>query len=147
MDIDLNTTEIKSSNVDTKTIGELTEQIVITKLMLKGFTVLKPIGDNQRYDIVLDLKGSFYKIQIKTRKITNGKIYCSLKRIITNNHKSERKEYSIDEIDCFIVYCYETDKMYAIPMEENYNPNLILRVDEPFNNQKKNINYAKDYEI
>jgi hypothetical protein len=51
-----------------KDIGELTEQIVITELMKMGIKILKPIGDNNRYDIVLIINNIFLKCQIKTAR-------------------------------------------------------------------------------
>lgn len=38
-----------------------------------GYNVLTPYGDCERYDFVVDIKGKFYKIQVKSsREKENG---------------------------------------------------------------------------
>ncbi len=55
--------------INPKYIGEKTEYNIIAQLYNSGFIVLKPLGDNQRYDIVLDV-GEFgmIKCQCKTSR-------------------------------------------------------------------------------
>ncbi len=50
-----------------KTIGELSEAIIIAKLIEVGYSVLTPFGDNRRYDLVIeDADGQFWRVQCKT---------------------------------------------------------------------------------
>lgn len=43
--------------VDTKSIGEITEAVVLAEFLKAGFPVLLPFGDNQRYDAVVEVRG------------------------------------------------------------------------------------------
>ena len=43
----------------TKEMGERTEGIIFGAFLRAGEVVLRPFGDNQRYDLVLDRAGYF----------------------------------------------------------------------------------------
>ena len=58
-----------------KQIGIIGEQILIAEFIKHGINVLLPVGDNSPYDIVIELNGIFYKVQVKTTEhIKNGKM-------------------------------------------------------------------------
>lgn len=44
--------EHQKNIMNTKTIGEISEMMVVARLAQKGFTVSRPVGDNQRYDAI-----------------------------------------------------------------------------------------------
>jgi len=46
--------------------GDATEAIVRMAFVVRGVTVLEPVGDNEPYDIVVDRNGEFSRIQVKT---------------------------------------------------------------------------------
>jgi hypothetical protein len=48
-------------------MGERSEAIIIGRLGYSGYTVLKPYGENQRYDLVIeDADRHFWRVQCKT---------------------------------------------------------------------------------
>ena len=49
-----------------KTIGEISEIKFAARLVELGYVVLFPWGDNQPYDMVIDIGTDLYKIQVKT---------------------------------------------------------------------------------
>ncbi len=50
-----------------KEMGERSEAVVIGRLVYAGYTVLKPYGENQRYDLVIeDADRRFWRVQCKT---------------------------------------------------------------------------------
>ncbi len=51
------------------------------------------------------------------------------------------------EIDVFLVYCPETDQVYALDIEEVASSNCVLRVDPTANGQAKRIRWAADHEL
>ena len=54
--------------------GEITEYIIIAQLLKDGFSVSKPCGDSQRYDLLVDVESKILKIQTPSL----GQISCSL---------------------------------------------------------------------
>src|SRR5262249_30713483 len=51
---------------NTKSIGEVSEAIILAEFLKAGFPVLLPFGDNQRYDMVVEVGGRFLRVQCKT---------------------------------------------------------------------------------
>jgi hypothetical protein len=51
------------------------------------------------------------------------------------------------EVDLFIVYCPDTDRVYVIPAEDVPARGMWLRIDPPRNNQRKRVRWACDYEL
>ena len=135
----------------TKDAGDIAEQFMIAHCLKRGWSVSKPIGDNQRYDMVLDRgDGKLLKIQTKKGTLINGVIVIYTrssgyrfdgegKRILFNEN------YSINDVDFIGSYCNETNKCYLIENKEKSN--IYLRVEPVKNNQTKNVRYAKDFEI
>jgi len=132
--------------MNTKTIGEISEMMVVARLAQKGFIISRPVGDNQRYDAIIDDGENLLKVQIKTGRIMkNGSVIfntCS-----SYVHRGGKKKSYRGQIDFFGVYCPDNDKVYLIPINDVAKRKGVLRIDEPKNNQVKNVRWAKTYEI
>jgi len=59
---------------------------------------------------------------------------------------AERRSY-VGEVDVFIVYCPDLDRIYAIPVDDVPLSEGSLRVEPTANGQKKGIRWAADYEL
>lgn len=54
--------------------GDLTEQIVITELKRREISVSTPVGDNERYDVIIEQpEGDLLRAQIKTGRLKTGR--------------------------------------------------------------------------
>lgn len=125
--------------------GDLTEQIVITELKRREISVSTPVGDNERYDIVIEQpEGSLLRAQIKTGRLKNGTIRFNGLSQHTNASGHTYKEYG-EDIDCFVVYCYDTDQTYLIPGSE-VGTSMYLRVDPP-DKETRQVNWAEEYQL
>ncbi len=49
--------------MDTKLKADVTESAVVTELLKRGFNVLRPVGDRLAYDLAIDYKGKFIRLQ------------------------------------------------------------------------------------
>lgn len=111
-----------------KAKGELTEAIIRAELMKFGHVVLRPEGDNQRYDLVLDTPDGFKRVQCKTGRLKkNGNVFFSVASVRSNTKGAKRRDYHGD-IEMFAVYCYENGETYLIPIEDVGVSNCSLRV-------------------
>lgn len=126
--------------------GDITQASLVKALLIKGFPVLIPVGDNQRYDLVIQEGEQFKRIQCKTARLKNGKLIFNTAS--TSPYYKGRKSY-LGEIDYFGVYCLELDKNYLIPIEHiSTKAEGCLRLDPPKQNRSlSKIRFAKDYEI
>ena len=123
--------------------GDLTEQIVITELKRRSISVSTPVGDNERYDLVIEQPdGELLRTQIKTGWLTDRTIRFKGVSQHTNSSGHVYEQYGSD-VDCFIVYCYDTERIYLIPGEE-VGTSMELRVDSPVQ-ETTQINWAEEY--
>lgn len=130
--------------VNTKTIGERSEAIILAHLLRKGAVVLMPFGDNQRYDLVVDVQdGTFERVQCKTAQIKNGCV--SFWACSSNGFTFEKKGYA-GEADVFMVYCPDNDTIYRVPVSEVGSTNVSLRIS-PAKINMPSIRWAKDFEV
>ena len=130
---------------DPKSKGERSEGAVLAALLKKGYVVLLPFGDNQRYDLVVDSPAGFQRIQCKTGKITGGAIAFSTCSVESKG-KHERKDYC-GQADLFGVFVPDLDKVYLVPVDEVPGNLAHLRLTPTKNGQKTGIRLADHYEL
>ena len=123
--------------------GNVALSIISTALGKKHRTVSVPLGDGHSYDLVVDIDGKLHRVQCKTGKLKNGAIVI---RLYTVDRQNKQHGYS-NLADLFAIYCYETDKVYLVPVVECVSQSLSLRVNETQSQQKQGIHWAKDYEL
>ncbi|MDQ2887048.1 MAG: group I intron-associated PD-(D/E)XK endonuclease [Chloroflexota bacterium] len=103
-----------------KAIGELSEVILIARLLEVGYGILTPLGDNLRYDLVIeDAEEKFWRIQCKTGR-SNGEYIEFAPASLYYHTRAGRtthgsKSYN-NPIDYFAVYCPENRAVYLIPV-------------------------------
>ena len=96
-----------------KNEGDIGEAFVLAEAVKRGYPVSIPMGDNQRYDLVIERNNKLEKIQIRYHT-GNGiitKITCRY------NKGYDAKKYTKDDIDAIIVYDTFTKNFYYIPSE------------------------------
>lgn len=130
-----------------KAIGEISEAMVLAKMVQTGVPVLIPFGNNQRYDFVLDENGTFVRAQVKTGRLRNGCVRFS--SCSTNGFTGAKTAYH-GEADVFLVYCPDTGNVYRVPVAECGAREGALRVGLPNGlqtNYNPPIRWARDYVV
>ncbi|WP_200532017.1 group I intron-associated PD-(D/E)XK endonuclease [Halorubrum sp. LN27] len=125
--------------------GGLTEQIVITELKKRNISVSTPVGDNERYDLVLEKPdGDLLRAQIKTGRVKDGVVRFKGVSQHTNSSGHVYKQYG-DDVDCFLVHSNETEETYFVDSEE-VGTSMHLRIDPPAQKTSQ-INWAEEYHL
>lgn len=125
-----------------KAIGERSEAVIIAKLLMRGEVVLRPFGDNQRYDLVVDRNGVFVRIQCKTGRIKNGAVLFSC----CSNAGGYNKRSYHGEIDFSAVFCPENGNVYMVPVDEVPKTLAFLRFEKTESKgPKSTIRWADKY--
>lgn len=90
--------------------GEWAEAQFLAKASGKGIPVAKPWGDCQSYDFIVELQGTFLRIQVKsTRSVHHtGGYRCGIRRTPEN-------PYTIDLFDFVAAYIIPVDVWYIVP--------------------------------
>jgi hypothetical protein len=127
-------------------VGVRTEAIVLAELVRRGYRVLLPFGHNQRYDLVLEIDGSFLRVQCKTGRLRDGCVVFRAHSVRSNTRKTVIRDYRGD-VELFIVHCVDTGGIYVIPIEDATRTQGTLRIDPAANGQAKRVRWARDYEL
>ena len=77
----------------TQKTGDISEQAAITRLLECGYTVLQPIGQMHRYDLVIeDADGKFWKIQCKTGWLNEDQSIITFAAASSQNYTVSRRD-------------------------------------------------------
>lgn len=126
-----------------KTKGELGQVMVMGDLLKRGYKVAIPLGEDWRYDLIVDKNKNLLKIQCKYVEALNGIIKVRCETHDGRNYYRYKKE----DLDYIAVYDKVTDKCYYIKNSylECGRASMNLRLKDPKNNQKKKIFYAEQF--
>ncbi|MEK6911088.1 MAG: group I intron-associated PD-(D/E)XK endonuclease [Nanoarchaeota archaeon] len=125
--------------------GDISKAYVSARLLKAGYILLEPISENSRYDLVIDLKGKFIRIQVKTIYYKNDKkVYEMVCYSTTRRNKNHiRTQYTKDEIDFIIGYNPDNDEIYTFPIKDINGRNQIIFRNERRANQHSPLNISK----
>ena len=127
---------------NTKTIGEATEAFVLAAFVNAGFPVALPFGENQRYDLVIEVRGEFKRVQCKTaRTLQGGSVLCFNTRTW---YRAQSNSYR-NQADLFAVYSPHTKQVYVLPVDEVGETGVWLRLTASKNHQELGVRYAEEH--
>ncbi|UPW02186.1 group I intron-associated PD-(D/E)XK endonuclease [Halorussus gelatinilyticus] len=125
--------------------GQQTEAAIICEFVQNGLTVLEPFGDNERYDVVVEEAGKFYRVQIKTGRLENGCVQFETRSSGTLTREVKKEGYE-GEVEVFAVYAPEIGRSFVVPIAEAPKTTMGIRVEES-EKSSPNINWAEDYSL
>jgi len=105
--------------MDTKLKADIAESAVATELLVRGFKVLRPIGDRLAYDLAIDIDGRIKRIQVKHAWFDNAKkmYLVDSRRTKTNRRRMVRSRYVNCDFDFAIIYIGDKRVFYIMPVE------------------------------
>ena len=119
---------------------ELQCQLFFTSL---GYNVSIPLGEDCKYDLIVDVEGLLLKIQVKTCHEDENGIQFKTKSSYLTSKGSVSSNYSEEDIDFFATYY--NNNCYLVPVNQcGKNCKKLVFYKEQKNNQK--ISYIQDYE-
>ena len=89
--------------------GEWVELLFMTVASGLGFNVAKPWGETPRYDVAVELRGTFLRVQVKSTEMWLGT--CYLCQLYAFGHQP----YSPRDVDYFAIYVFPEDIWYIFP--------------------------------
>jgi hypothetical protein len=130
--------------MNTKAKGEISEGHILAHLLKRGYVVSVPFGNNQRYDLIVDDGERLWRAQAKTARMHKG---CLVFNCSSTGYNGRREAYH-DQIDLFLVYSPDADKVYRIPIKEATATEMMLRI-EPTKPRSPltTIKWAANYEF
>ncbi len=96
--------------------GELAELIFVVKAASMGFSVSKPFGDSDPYDLIVESNSRLMRVQVKSVFTTNRWGYSVT--VARNRQRRHGEQYTAQEIDFLAAYVVVHDAWYILPVAE-----------------------------
>jgi hypothetical protein len=128
----------------TKTKGDLGQAMVMADALKRGYKVALPLGEDWRYDLIVQKGKTLLRVQCKYVESTSGviKVRCE-----THDGRSYYR-YKPEDLDYIAVYDKITDACYYVNssfLGKDGRGSLNLRIKETKNKQKKKVFNARDF--
>ena len=123
-------------------LGVLKAQVALCE---QGYLTLIPNTEHSPFDLVAYKDGKFFRIQVKYRSASKGKIEVKFASIWTDKSGIHIIPVDKDEIDMYCLYCPDTDRCYWIDPKK-FDCSVTLRLEDTKNNQQEGVNMASDFE-
>lgn len=125
-------------------ITELQCQLFFTN---KGYNVLLPICQDCRYDMVVDIQHTLYRIQVKTSRPNDsnveGLLFNTVSSRMNHTEGNMKQKYDIKDIDFFATF-FE-NKVYLIPVELcQGSTKRLIKKRSKYSNQQ--VDLMEDFE-
>jgi hypothetical protein len=98
-----------------KRAGELSEAAFLWKAESLGFGVVKPWGDSERYDFILDSGGRLWRVQLKSTSVVHARGYEV--QAIYGVYGEGKAGYTAEDIDVLVVHIPPCDVWYVLPVD------------------------------
>lgn len=130
----------------TKDKGDLAQAKVQADLIERGAMVLLPLTEHAPFDLVGYLDGTFYRLQVKYRTVSEGGLAIQFRSVWADRHGVHTKRMPRHEVDVVAVYCPDTRECYYIDPQD-FGESVKLRVVAPKNGQRSRIVLASDFRV
>jgi hypothetical protein len=128
--------------------GGVAEAAITCAAIQLGLTVLRPLCEGRRYDVIVDLEPKLLRVQCKLARRIEGVLLVSLQTCRHTPHGYVRTSYSAAEIDAVGIFSPELQRCFLIPIHEvSGRSSISLRLDPTGNNQARSIKWARDYDF
>jgi hypothetical protein len=128
--------------------GAVAESAIAAAAIEQGATVLRPLCEGRRYDLVLDLEPRLLRIQCKLGRPAAGVLRVGLRtnRLTPGGYRSAT--YTVEEVDAIGVHSPELRLSCLLPITEVCGLRALhLRIEPARNGQRNGIKWARDYEL
>jgi hypothetical protein len=127
--------------------GAIAEAEIAAAALTLGIGVSRPLSD-QRYDLIFDLPTGLLRVQCKWAVRFGEIVVINCRRCRRNRDGLLQRSYRRGEIDVIAAYCAELDACYLLPLSMSVGRTAVqLRLRPTRNNQRRLINWAKDFEF
>jgi ArsR family transcriptional regulator len=121
-------------------IGERAEAAVLAALVGAGKHVLRPFGEQRRYDLAYEENGRLIKVQCKSGSVQKGAIRFPTRSVGRRSVRDYR-----GDVDFFGVYCHDRREVYLVPVADVPSRLASLRFTPARNGQKVGVRVAAPY--
>ena len=129
--------------MNSKDIGNLGEHIAIVEFLKRGIQVSRPLGDNSRYDLLLDIAETIFTCQVKS---TNSSTPELAEFYLTSSQAHRGKSRYKYDVDIFCCVDIKNNQVFIVPNTGDRST-IKIRYTASKSGQIAGINKAEDYTI
>ncbi len=128
--------------------GAAAEAAITSAVIQLGLTVLRPLCEGRRYDLVIDLEPELLRVQCKLAQLVGGVLSIRLQTSRYTPSGYVFTTYSPQEIDAVGAYSVELNRCFLVPISEVAGRRGVhLRIEPSRNNQARRVRWADEYEL
>lgn len=128
--------------------GNVAELAIAKEAAELGLSVLAPLTEHERYDLVLGIGDRLLRVQCKWANRKGDVIYVHLASSRRGPDGYIRSNYSPAEIDAIGIYCGDLDRCFLVPIEVIAGQwAMQLRLAPPRNGQRAALHFADEYAL
>jgi prevent-host-death family protein len=128
--------------------GNAAELAIAAEAAKLGLSVLMPLTEHERYDLVLGIGGKLLRVQCKWGKRKGDNIHVKLETSRRCRDGYVRTRYTADEVDAIGVYCDALNSCFLIPIQiAGGKAAISLRLAPARNGQRAALNWAEQYRL
>lgn len=128
---------------DTKSVGDLSEAMVLHAFVRLGYPVSIPWGENHRYDLIAEIDNALVKVQVKTGRLRLGSVLFNAHS--SHAHRNGGSRSYRGDADYFGVYCPDVQRVFLVPVGDVTERLGCLRWERAKNSQSRKIRWADPY--
>ena len=121
--------------------GRITEALTLSAFAQWDVPVLLPFGEGQPYDLVVDIQGSFVRVQCKTAWRSGDRLMFNA---MATDHGHGHQSYD-GLADLFGVGYPPDSSVFLVPVRDTTTRRPYLRIKPARNNQQRGIRMATDF--
>ena len=128
--------------------GAAAEAQITAAVIQLGLTVLRPLCEGRRYDLVVDLEPKLLRVQCKLAQLVGGVLSIRLQTSRYTPSGYVFTTYSPQQIDAVGAYSAELNRCFLLPISEVAGRRGVhLRIEPSRNNQARRVRWADEYEL
>ena len=128
--------------------GNVAELAIAKEAAELGLSVLKPLTEHERYDLVIGISGRLLRVQCKWANCKDDVIRVSLATSRRGPNGFIRSSYSSTEVDAIGIYCGDLGRCFLIPIELVAGQWAVqLRLAPARNGQRAALHFADEYDL
>lgn len=128
--------------------GNVAELAIAKEAASLGLTVLAPLTEHERYDLVIGVAGRLLRVQCKWARKDGDVVAVGLASSRRGRDGYVRRNYSATEVDAIGAYCAELDRCFLIPIERVAGQWTVrLRLAPAGNGQRAALHFADEYRL
>jgi prevent-host-death family protein len=128
--------------------GNAAELAIAAEAAKLGMSVLVPLTEHERYDLVLGIGGKLLRVQCKWANRRDDVVFVSLETSRRTSGGYMRTRYTAGEVDAIGAYCEELATSFLIPIEvADGKAAISLRLAPARNGQRAALHWAEQYRL